>query len=53
MVGATSQEANPQTYSDNQVYAQNGQLNGNSIRVAEKVTLQYDVTNECLNFVFN
>ena len=53
LVGATSQEANPQTYSDNQVYAQNGQLNGNSIRVAEKVTLQYDVANECLNFVFN
>ena len=53
LVGATSQEANPQTYSDNQVYTQNGQLNGNSIRVAEKVTLQYDVTNECLNFVFN
>lgn len=53
LVGATSQAANPQTYSDNQVYAQNGQLNGNSIRVAEKVTLQYDVTNECLNFVFN
>ena len=53
LVGATSQEANLQTYSDNQVYAQNGQLNGNSIRVAEKVTLQYDVTNECLNFVFN
>ena len=53
LVGATSQAANPQTYSDNQVYAQDGQLNGNSIRVAEKVTLQYDVTNECLNFVFN
>ena len=53
LVGATSQEANPQTYSDNQVYAQDGQLNGNSIRVAEKVTLQYDIANECLNFVFN
>ena len=27
LIGATSQAANPQTYSDNEVFAQNGQLN--------------------------
>ena len=52
LVGATSQAANPQTYSDNQVYATNGQLNGNSVRIAEKVTLQYDSNTEAINFVF-
>lgn len=52
LVGATSQAANPQTYSDNQVYATNGQLDANKIRVAEKVTFEYDSTNECLNLNF-
>lgn len=52
LVGATSQAANPQTYSDNQVYATDGQLNGNSVRVAEVVSLVYDSTNKCLNFNF-
>ena len=52
LVGATSQAANPQTYSDNQVYAANGQLNGNSMRVAEKVTMQYNSSTESLDFVF-
>lgn len=52
LVGTTSQAANPQTYSDNQVYATNGQLNGNSIRIAESVTLQYDSNTEAINFVF-
>ena len=53
LVGATSQAANPQTYSDNQVYAQNGQLNGNTMRVAEKVTLQYNSSTQSLDFVFS
>ena len=35
LVGATSQAANPQTYSDNQVYATDGQLDANKVRVAE------------------
>lgn len=52
LVGATSQAANPQTYSDNQVYATNGQLNGNSMRVDEKVTMQYNSSTESLDFVF-
>lgn len=48
LVGATSQSENPQTYSDNQVYAQNGQLNGNSIRIAEKSTFVYNASTGCL-----
>ena len=52
LVGATSQAASPQTYSDNQVYATNGQLNGNTMRVAEKVTMQYNSSTESLDFVF-
>ena len=52
LIGATSQAANPQTYSDNQVYATNGQLNGNSMRVAEKVVMQYNSSTESFDFVF-
>lgn len=52
LVGATSQAANPQTYSDNQVYATNGQLDANTVRIAEAVTMVYDSTNKCINFNF-
>lgn len=52
LVGATSQTANAQTYSDNQVYATNGQLDANKVRVAEHVTLQYNTTTNALDFVF-
>ena len=52
LVGATSQAANPQTYSDNQVYATNGQLDANKVRIAEAVTMVYDSTNKCINFNF-
>ena len=52
LIGATSQAASPQTYSDNQVYATNGQLNGNTIRIGEKVTLQYNSSTQSLDFIF-
>ena len=52
LVGATSQAASPQTYSDNQVYATNGQLDANKVRVAENVTLQYNSTTKSLDFIF-
>lgn len=52
LVGATSQTANAQTYSDNQVYVTNGQLDANKVRVAEHVTLQYNTTTNALDFVF-
>lgn len=52
LVGATSQTANPQTYSDDQVYVTNGQLDANTFRVAEKVIMQYNSSTESLDFVF-
>ena len=39
LIGASSQAANPQTYSDNQVYVTNGQLDANKVRIGEAVTL--------------
>ena len=52
LIGATSQAANPQTYSDNQVYATNGQLDANKIRIAEQVSLVFNSTTNALDFVF-
>ena len=52
LIGTTSQAANPQTYSDAEVYTTGGQLNATEVRVAEKATMKYDSTNECLRFVF-
>lgn len=52
LIGAESQGANPQTYSDDQVYATNGQLDANKMRVAEAVTLQYNSTTKSLDFIF-
>ena len=52
LIGATSQSANPQTYSNSKVYATDGAFNATTVRVAEAVTLQYDATAKCLNFVF-
>ena len=53
LVGATSQAANPQTYSDNQVYATNGQLDADKIRIAETASLVYNSTTQALDFVFS
>ena len=52
LIGATSQAANPQTYSDNQVYVTSGQLDANIVRIAEQVSLQYNSTTQALDFVF-
>lgn len=52
LIGATTQAANPQTYSDNQVYATNGQLDANKVRVAETATIQWNSTDSSLDFVF-
>lgn len=52
LVGAMSQTTSVQTYSDDQVYTTNGQLNGNSIRIADQVTLQYNSTTQALDFIF-
>lgn len=53
LVGATSQAANPQTYSDNEVYATSGVLTTKSVQVGGgSATLQYNSTTQAIDFVF-
>lgn len=53
LVGATSQAANPQTYSDNEVYATSGVLTTKSVQVGGgAVTMEYNSTTKSINFVF-
>lgn len=53
LVGATSQAANPQTYSDNEIYATSGVLTTKKVQVGgTSATIEYDSTNKCINFVF-
>lgn len=52
VIGATTQVAAPKTYSDDQVYIENGQLDANVVRVATHVKLQYNTTTNALDFVF-
>lgn len=52
LTGATSQAANPQTYSHSSVYETNGTLNAATVQIAEHAQIQYDSTNQCMNFVF-
>lgn len=54
LVGATSQAANPQTYSDNEVFATSGVLTTKSVQVGGgSCTLQYDSSTKSCNFVFS
>lgn len=53
LVGATSQAANPQTYSDNEVYATSGVLTTKSVQIGGgSVTMEYSATTKSINFVF-
>lgn len=53
LVGATSQAANPQTYSDNEVYTTSGTLTTNKVQVGGgSCTLEYNSTTQSLDFVF-
>lgn len=53
LVGATSQAANPQTYSDNEIYATSGVLTTKSVQVGGgSATMQYNTTTQSLDFVF-
>lgn len=53
LIGATSQAANPQTYSDNEVYATSGVLTTKSVQVGgTAATIQYNSTDKCIEFVF-
>lgn len=53
LIGATSQAANPQTYSDNEVYATNGVLTTKSVQVGgTAATMQYNSTTNAIDFIF-
>ena len=53
LIGATSQAANPQTYSDNEVYATSGVLTTKSVQVGgTAATMQYNSTTQAIEFVF-
>ena len=53
LIGATSQAANPQTYSDNEVYVTSGVLTTKSVQVGgTAATMQYNSTDKCIEFVF-
>lgn len=52
LIGATTQAANPQTYSDSEVYTTNGTLTAKIFSVNSKVSIEYNTTDECLEFVF-
>lgn len=53
LIGATSQAANPQTYSDNEVYATSGVLTTKSVQIGGgSCTLQYNSTTKSCDFVF-
>lgn len=54
LIGATSQAANPQTYSDNEVYATSGVLTTKSVQVGGgSASLVYDANTQAINFVFS
>ena len=53
LIGATSQEASPQTYSNSGIYGTNGVLTTSKTRIGGgNVTLEYNTEDECLDFVF-
>ena len=53
LIGATSQAANPQTYSDNEVFATSGVLTTKSVQVGGgSATMQYNSSLACIDFVF-
>lgn len=57
LIGATSQAANPQTYSDSHVFETNGAFSAKTVGInndtdADKVTLQWNSTDLSLDFIF-
>lgn len=54
LIGATSQAANPQTYSDNEVYTTSGVLTTKSVQVGgTSATMQYNSTDQSIEFIFS
>ena len=52
LIGATSQAANPQTYSDSEVYTTNGTLTAKVFSINSKASIEYNSTDECIEFIF-
>ena len=53
LVGATEQTANPQTYSDDEVFTTSGVLTTKKVQVGGgSCTMEYNTTTESLDFVF-
>lgn len=53
LVGATSQAANPQTYSHGEVYVDTSHyVNATGFTINSAASLQYNSTNKCIDFVF-
>ncbi len=53
LIGATSQAANPQTYSDNEIYATSGTLTTKEVQIGGGAcTLQYNTATQSLDFIF-
>ena len=53
LIGATSQAANPQTYSHNTTYVDaNESLHSTSVTVATKAKMSWNSTEECIDFTF-
>ena len=54
LVGATSQDANPQTYSDDEVYATSGVVTTKSVQIGGgAATMQYNSTTQSIDFIFS
>lgn len=54
LIGASTQAASPQTYSDNEVYVTSGILTTKSVQVGgTAATMQYNATDKCIEFIFN
>lgn len=52
LIGAASQEANPQTYSNSSVSMNNGALTATSYNINSKATWQYNSSTDCVELVW-
>ena len=53
LIGATTQAANPQTYSDDEVYATSGVVTTKSVQVGGgAATMQYNTSTKAVDFIF-
>lgn len=54
LIGATEQSANPQTYSDDEVYATDGVLTTKSVQIGGgSASMVYNASTQSIDFIFN